>query len=146
MRPVLSLRTCGGDQVVGSPAVADLTGHVVAIAALLPVHLVGGDAGGVVAVEEGGEALAEDLDGGRRDEPLLDDEEAVAAEALDLLVGDVFERNWLSVTVATIRYQRVTDLGKQPLESLPGRGRGGDAGPGRRQLGGGRRGTRGGAR
>ena len=47
----------------------------------------GRDAGGVVAVEERGEALAEDFDRGHREEALLDDEEAVAAEALHLLLG-----------------------------------------------------------
>ena len=66
MRPVRLAQHLRRDQVVGAPAVADLARHVLAVAALLPVHLVGRDAGGVVAVEECGEALAQDLDGGRR--------------------------------------------------------------------------------
>ena len=80
-----------GDQVVGAPAVADLTGAVGGIAALLPVDLVRGDAGGIVAVEERGEALAQRLDRSRSEKTFLDDQEAVALEALGLIVGDVVE-------------------------------------------------------
>jgi hypothetical protein len=81
-----------GDEVVRPPAVADLPGHVLAIAPALPVDLVGGDPGGVVALEDGGEALAEDLDGRRWDKALLDDEKAVLVEALDLIVCDVLNQ------------------------------------------------------
>jgi hypothetical protein len=47
------------------------------------------DAGGTLAREEPVEALAQDLDGRVRDEPLVDDEEAIAKEGAHLLVGEV---------------------------------------------------------
>ena len=84
------------DQVVGAPAVADLARQVLGVAPALPVHLVGLDAGGVLAREQRVEALAQHLDRALGDEPLLDDQEPVAAEALDLLVRSS------SVAVASI--------------------------------------------
>src|SRR6185437_10121172 len=51
-----------------------------------PVHLVGLDPGGPLAAEERLEALPETFDGVSVDE-LVDDDEAVAVELLDLLVG-----------------------------------------------------------
>ena len=51
-----------------------------------PVHLVRADARLVLAVEEPEVALAEQLEPALGDEPLLDDQEAVALERLDLLV------------------------------------------------------------
>ena len=71
-----------GDDVVRPPAVADLPRAVLGVAAGLPVDLVGLDARGVLAREEPVEALAQHLDRGVRDEPLLDDQEAVAVEGL----------------------------------------------------------------
>ena len=128
MRPVLSLRTWAA---IRSSARQPLQIWRVTSSRSrpsLPVHLVRGDAGGVVAVEERGEALAEDLDAGHRDEPLLDDEEAVAPEALDLLVGDV---------IKALRYLRVAGArAKQPLEAFLAERCGWDAGARRGQLGG----------
>ena len=77
-----------GDHVVGSPAVADLARPVLGIASRHPVDLVGLDPGLVDALEERLVALAQQVERARRDEALLDDQEAVAVEALDLLVRE----------------------------------------------------------
>ena len=73
------------DHVVGPPAVADLPRPVLGIAARHPVDLVGLDPRLVDALEERLVALAQQVERARRDEPLLDDQEAVAVERLDLL-------------------------------------------------------------
>ena len=62
------------------PAVADLPRPVLGIAAGHPVDLVGSDAGLVLAVEQREEALAQERQRVRRDEPVLEDHEAVALE------------------------------------------------------------------
>src|SRR2546423_1013902 len=77
----------GGQARMGLPAVADLARPVLGVAPGDPVHLVGPDARHVVAREERLEAFAERFDGPFVDEALLDDEESVAAEALELLIA-----------------------------------------------------------
>jgi hypothetical protein len=74
-----------GDRLVRLPAVADLPRAVLGVAAGHPVDLVGLDPGLVVAVEEPLVPRAEELERAVGDEPLLDDQEAVAVERLDLL-------------------------------------------------------------
>jgi hypothetical protein len=73
------------DDRVGLPRVAELSRAVLGVAPRHPVHLVGPDAGLVLALEEREVALAEPLERALGDEPFLDDEEAVALELLDLL-------------------------------------------------------------
>ena len=74
-----------GDHGVGAPAVADLPGAVFRIATGHPVDLVRLDPGLVDALEERLVALAQQVERARRDEALLDDQEAVAVERVDLL-------------------------------------------------------------
>jgi hypothetical protein len=73
--------------VVRLPGIAQLSRPILRIATGHPVHLVGPDARLVLAVEEPEVALAEQLEPALRDEPFVDDEEAVSPEALDLLGG-----------------------------------------------------------
>jgi hypothetical protein len=77
-----------GDHGVGLPRVAELARPILGVASGNPVHLVGPDARLVLAVEELEVALAEELQPALRDEAFLDDQEAVALECLDLLVGE----------------------------------------------------------
>ena len=69
-----------GDDVVGLPRVAELPRAVLGVAAGHPVHLVGPDARLVLAVEQRDVALAEQLEPALGDEPLLEDQEAVASK------------------------------------------------------------------
>ena len=71
----------GRDDRVRLPGVAELARAVLGVAAGHPVHLVGPDPGLVLALEEAEVALAEVLERILGDEPLLDDQEAVAVEA-----------------------------------------------------------------
>ncbi len=71
---------------VGLPAVADLARERRVARAVLPVDLVGPDAGLEVASEQAREALAQDRRGAPIDQA-LDHEEAVLAEARDLVLG-----------------------------------------------------------
>jgi hypothetical protein len=61
---------------------------VLGVASEHPVDLVRSDAGLVLAVEELEEALAEELEPTFRHESCLDDEEAIPAERLDLVLGE----------------------------------------------------------
>ena len=80
------------DHRVRLPRVAELPGAVLGISALDPVHLVGLDAGLVLALEQRQVALAEAFERAGGDQALLDDQEAVAPERRDLFVGEAFER------------------------------------------------------
>jgi hypothetical protein len=81
-----------GDHRVRLPGVAELPGPVLGISALDPVHLVRPDAGIVLALEQRQVAFAEPLEGTWGDQALLHDQEPVAPERRDLLVGEAFER------------------------------------------------------
>src|SRR5215217_7200502 len=89
MRPVRALRTCAA---MTSSARQPLQIWRVRSSWSRPgfqVDLVGLDAGGVLALEEPVEALAQRLDGLVGDEALLHDEEAVVVKALDLRLRKV---------------------------------------------------------
>ena len=70
---------------VGLPGIAQLPSAILGVASRNPVHLVGPDAGLVLAVEEGDVALPEQLEPALGDETIVDDEEAVLPKAFDLL-------------------------------------------------------------
>ncbi len=74
-----------GDHVVGLPGVAELACAVLRIPAGHPVHLVGSDAGLVLAFEQALVSLSQALERRLGDEALLDDEESVVAKSLYLL-------------------------------------------------------------
>jgi hypothetical protein len=82
---VRSERTCAATTVSDFPRVAELACAVLHVAARHPVHLIRADAGLVLALEEPKVALAQQLEPALRDEPFLDDQEAVVPERLDLL-------------------------------------------------------------
>ena len=77
-----------GDDGVGLPCVAELARPVIRVAARDPVHLVGPDAGLVLAVEEAEVPLAQEPERGGWHEAVLDEQEAVPPERLDLLGGE----------------------------------------------------------
>ena len=87
-----SAQDLGGDHVVGPPAVADLAGPVLRVAAWHPVHLVGLDPRLVLAVEEPLVRVPQQLERPVGDEALLDDQEAVPVEGLDLLGGEGLDK------------------------------------------------------
>ena len=74
-----------GDDRVGLPGVAELPRPVLGVASGHPVDLVRPDPGLVLAVEQPQVALSQRLERAFRDEPFLDDQEAVAPEGVDLL-------------------------------------------------------------
>ena len=75
---------CGDDRV-GLPGVAELPRPVLGIASRNPVDLVRADPGLVLTVEETPVAVSQRLERAFRNEPFLDDQEAVAPESVDLL-------------------------------------------------------------
>jgi len=83
--PMRSWRTCAAIRLVRLPAVADLARAVFRVATGDPVDLVGPDPRLVLAPEEPLVALAQEPERPVGDEPLLDDQEAVALERRDLL-------------------------------------------------------------